>query len=292
MLRNANGRAPPSVRSKYTQLPVGTSNRIEQFTDDITAGADSRYERATTIQEWLRTNRGYSLDTPIDPSKPIAEQLLFEVETAYCQQFATTMAVMLRTQDIPARYVVGFAPGEQVGTDEYLVTSDRAHAWVEVYFNNIGWVRFDPTPSGELPVSTLEPPYELSLNRSAVVGAPVSVSVMKNETGVSAIPVFVNGERVGWTDASGKVDTTLPYAEEVTISAGEGSSKTKYTDNLRSTPGGQQVATSVTGLSTTLPLRLADMTSPLLAAVVPGTAQAGDDTGDSTETYPLEKMRQ
>jgi|APHM01.1.fsa_nt_gi Transglutaminase-like enzymes, putative cysteine proteases len=288
-LRRANGRAPPSVRDRYTQLPVGTSDRIEQFTDDITAGERSRYEQAAAIQGWLKTNRGYSLDTSIDPSKPIAEQLLFEVDAAYCQQFATTMAVMLRTQDIPARYVVGFAPGKQVGTDEYLVTSDRAHAWVEVYFEDVGWVRFDPTPSGDLPVSTPEPPYEISLNRSAVVGAPVSVSVTKNESGVSAIPVFVNEDRVGWTDASGTVETTLPYADEVTISAGEGPSETKYNDDLESAGGGQQAATSLTGLATSLPLPFAGVTRPLLAAILPGTAQAGNGAGDSTETYPLAK---
>jgi transglutaminase-like putative cysteine protease len=286
-LRNANGRAPSSVRDRYTQLPVGTSDRIEQFTDDITAGENSRYEQAAAVQQWLKTNRGYSLDTSIDPSKPIAEQLLFEVDAAYCQQFATTMAVMLRTQDIPARYVVGFAPGKQVGTDEYLVTSDRAHAWVEVYFEDVGWVRFDPTPSGELPVSTPAPPYEISLNRSAVVGAPVSVSVTKNESGVSAIPVFVNEKRVGWTDASGAVETTLPYVEEVTIRAGEEPSETKYTDDLESAEGSQQTAASLTGLASSLPLPFAGVTRPLVAAILPGAAQAGTGGGDSTETYPL-----
>jgi len=148
VLRQANGRTPQRIREKYTELPVGTDGRIAERTSEIVAGADSRYERAQAVQQWLTTNRGYSLNTSIDPSEPIAEQLLFEVDAAYCQHFATTMAVMLRTQEIPSRYVVGFAPGEPVGDDEYLVTSDRAHAWVEVYLDGVGWVRYGPTPAG------------------------------------------------------------------------------------------------------------------------------------------------
>ena len=287
-LRAANDRGPVSVRSKYTQLPVGTSDRIGTFTDEITSGTDSRYERAMAIQRWLKTNKEYSLDTSIDPSKPIAKQMLFEVDAAYCQQFATTMAVMLRTQDIPARYVVGFANGKPVGSEEYLITSDRAHAWVEVYFDDVGWVRFDPTPSGNLPVSTPEPPYDISLNRSAVVGAPVSVSVTKNESGVSAIPVYVNEQRVGWTDASGTVEATLPYAEEVTIRAGEEPSGTKYTDDLSSS-NSRSGGSGLAQLSTNLPIALASATTPLSTAILPGTAQASGDTADSTATYPLTK---
>ncbi|MFQ3475098.1 hypothetical protein HKK80_02400 [Halonotius sp. F2-221B] len=249
VLRQASGRTPRDIREKYTELPLGTDDRIAERTSEIVAGADSQYERAQAVQQWLKTNRGYSLNTSIDPSEPIAEQLLFEVDAAYCQHFATTMAVMLRTQDIPSRYVVGFAPGEPVGDDEYLVTSDRAHAWVEVYIDGVGWVRFDPTPAGELPVSTPEPPYELSLNRSAVVGAPVAVSVTKNNSAVSGLPVYVNDERVGWSGADGTVATTLPYAEEVTIKAGDQPAGTKYDDMAAGANGDREAVRSVTATS-------------------------------------------
>lgn len=56
------------------------------------------------------------------------------------------MAVLLRTQGIPARWVKGFAPGEQTGPGQYTVRASDAHAWVEVYFPTVGWVPFEATP--------------------------------------------------------------------------------------------------------------------------------------------------
>jgi hypothetical protein len=147
------------------------------------------------------------------------------------------MVVMLRTQGVPARYVVGYAPGEAVGEDRYLVTADRGHAWVEAYFPGTGWIRFDPTGSGRLPVEAPQPPYDISLNRSAVAGAEVTVSVQKNGTPVVGAPVTVDGERVGWTDAAGRVETTLPYAPESTITATRPGAETKY-DGDRDGDGG------------------------------------------------------
>jgi hypothetical protein len=66
----------------------------------------------------------------------------------YCTYFATTMAVMLRTQDIPARMTVGYTPGERVGPNRWEVRGLHSHAWVEVYVENWGWIQFDPTPAG------------------------------------------------------------------------------------------------------------------------------------------------
>jgi len=65
----------------------------------------------------------------------------------YCEQYASAMAVMLRSLNIPTRVVVGFTQGVRQADGSYLVTSHDAHAWVEVKFENNGWVRFDPTPA-------------------------------------------------------------------------------------------------------------------------------------------------
>jgi len=69
------------------------------------------------------------------------------MDAGYCTYFATTMVTMLRTQDIPARFAVGYTPGQQVEDDEWIVRGYDSHAWVEVYVPETGWVRFDPTPS-------------------------------------------------------------------------------------------------------------------------------------------------
>ena len=72
----------------------------------------------------------------------------------YCVQFATSMAIMARTLDIPARVGVGFLPGESDRNGSYVVSGQRSHAWPELYFEGYGWVRFEPTPA----VQTSSPP--------------------------------------------------------------------------------------------------------------------------------------
>ncbi|MDX1512097.1 MAG: transglutaminase domain-containing protein, partial [Nitriliruptorales bacterium] len=78
-------------------------------------------------------------------------EFVLETRIGYCEYFATAMAVMLRTANIPTRVSVGFLPGTRA-LDEFrtqntwIVSTSDAHAWVEVLFPGIGWVKFDPTP--------------------------------------------------------------------------------------------------------------------------------------------------
>ncbi|AXG05646.1 DUF4129 domain-containing protein [Haloplanus rubicundus] len=226
-LRAAGTDYPDRIAERYTQLPEATPDRVGAFTDDLTAGDETPYDEAVTVRDWLK-KKPYSLNASHEAGEPVADQFIFEMESGYCQYYATSMVAMLRTQGIPARYVVGYAPGERVGEEEYLVTADRGHAWVEVFFPGTGWVRFDPTGSGRLPVQNPQPPYDISLNRSAVAGAPVSISVAKNGSPVVGAPVEINDERVGWTGAEGTVTTRLPYAAEFTVTARPPDAATKY----------------------------------------------------------------
>ncbi len=146
-LEEAGRDYPESVRERYTQLPDSTPDRVGERTEQITQNADTPFETAVAIEQWLETNRGYSLDVE-RPEGDIADEFLFEMEAGYCTYFATAMVTMLRAEEIPARMAVGYSPGEPVGDDEYLVRGLNSHAWVEVYFPDIGWVEFDPTPSG------------------------------------------------------------------------------------------------------------------------------------------------
>ena len=138
---------PVEIREQYTQLPESTPERVAERTAQITQGADNPYETALQIEEWLETNREYSL-TVERPEGDITDAFLFEMDAGYCTYYATSMATMLRSQDIPARMVVGYTPGEPVGDNEYLVRGLNSHAWVEVYFPDVGWIPFDPTPTG------------------------------------------------------------------------------------------------------------------------------------------------
>jgi protein-glutamine gamma-glutamyltransferase len=111
-----------------------------------TAGAESTYDAVKNIERYLNRRFTYLERTP--PADNPLNAFMFRDGFGYCQQFSGTMALMLRMVGIPARVAAGFAPGSfNRDTGEYRVRDLDAHSWVEVYFNGIGWVAFDPTPA-------------------------------------------------------------------------------------------------------------------------------------------------
>jgi hypothetical protein len=151
-----NPRFYPAALARYLQLPVRIDPRIARLAQEwITkAGAVNQYDAARAIEERLQSDFGYTLDLKAKGPDPLAD-FLFNVREGHCEYFSTAMAVMLRTQGIPARVVNGFQRGEYNGAaGVYTVTQREAHSWVEVYFpETSSWVTFDPTPIAGRPVS-------------------------------------------------------------------------------------------------------------------------------------------
>lgn len=152
-LRKASMEDPSYVDDRYTQLPNSLPDRVETLARKITSSEDNRYDKAQAIESYFNSN-GFVYQTSNVPvpgeGEDYVAQFLFESKAGYCDNYSTTMAVMLRTLDIPARWVKGFTGGEQIGNKEsgknvYEVTSANAHSWVEVYFPETGWVPFEPT---------------------------------------------------------------------------------------------------------------------------------------------------
>ena len=112
----------------------------------VTEGAPTMYDAVNRIERYLNRNFSYS-EKPRRARYPL-NAFLFRDKFGYCQQFSGAMALMLRMAGIPARVAAGFAPGSlNRDTGEFRVRDLDAHSWVEVYFNGIGWVTFDPTPA-------------------------------------------------------------------------------------------------------------------------------------------------
>jgi transglutaminase-like putative cysteine protease len=112
----------------------------------VTAGAPTMYDAVDRIERYLNRNFSYS-EKPRGARYPL-NAFMFRDKFGYCQQFSGAMALMLRMVGIPARVAAGFAPGSfNRDSNEYRVRDLDAHSWVEVYFNGIGWVTFDPTPA-------------------------------------------------------------------------------------------------------------------------------------------------
>jgi transglutaminase-like putative cysteine protease len=124
--------------------------RVQSLALSLTQGKDGPFAKALAIQDYLRSPAfKYSLDVPaLSQGGNQLRRFLTEVRAGYCEQFAAAMAAMARAAGIPSRVAVGFTSGVPAG-DHWEVGSKDAHAWPELFFPGVGWVRFEPTPRGD-----------------------------------------------------------------------------------------------------------------------------------------------
>ncbi len=143
VLRNATSSTPPD--SIFLDLPDDLPDVVADLAADVTDGAGSEYDAVVALQNWFRADFRYSLDVQRGHGSKAIESFLTE-RVGYCEQFAATFAAMARTLDIPSRVAVGFTPGVLNADGWYRVLGKNAHAWPEIWFDDIGWVAFEPTP--------------------------------------------------------------------------------------------------------------------------------------------------
>ncbi|MEV6268390.1 DUF3488 and transglutaminase-like domain-containing protein [Kribbella sp. NPDC051936] len=143
-----------SAPDQYTSVvPQRTPADIKQKTYEITAAAkDNKFEAAVLIQNWFRSGGGFTYSTQNAKGSGMAalEDFLLTNKEGYCEQFATGMALMARIIGIPSRVGIGFLPGTAGKDGDYTVRMHDMHAWPELYFQGVGWVRFEPTPSARV----------------------------------------------------------------------------------------------------------------------------------------------
>ncbi len=126
---------------------------VRDTAQQVTQDESGAFDKARALEEWFTNPANgfvYSLEVKPGNSGDALVDFLTNKQ-GYCEQYASAMAVMLRSLNIPSRVVVGFTQGVKQPDGSYLVTSHDAHAWVEVKFENNGWVRFDPHPGGRWP---------------------------------------------------------------------------------------------------------------------------------------------
>jgi transglutaminase-like putative cysteine protease len=155
---------PQSIADRFLELPAGTAPEVRLLAAEVVADGLTRFEQALLLERWFQDPTRFTYSTDVDTghsSLDLAAWLLdpesANHRTGYCEQFATAMAVMARGLGLPSRVVVGFTPGEvrSVTADDgssfdlIVVRERNAHAWVEIWFDGQGWVRFDPTPRGD-----------------------------------------------------------------------------------------------------------------------------------------------
>jgi transglutaminase-like putative cysteine protease len=147
---------PSDIGSRYLDLPDDFSERVRTQAELIVAnaGATTPYTKALALQNHFRdpTLFMYDLDVANGHSADRLEEFVFDVRVGYCEQFAGAFAAMARSIGLPARVAVGFTPGDfDTAANVYRVSGRHAHAWPEVWMEDIGWLRFEPTPGRGAP---------------------------------------------------------------------------------------------------------------------------------------------
>lgn len=159
-LRLAGLDYPTWALAKYTQLPPELPQRVRDLGSELTAGAETPYDKAKAVEAYLKT-LPYSLtmNPPLYNSDGV-DHFLFKEKRGYSEYFASAMTVLLRTQGIPARMVTGYTVGSPVpDAESYIVADSNSHGWVEVFFPRYGWIAFEPTPGAAIPIA-VEPVIE------------------------------------------------------------------------------------------------------------------------------------
>jgi len=142
----------PDFYIRYTQLPENLPARVRELAIQLTENESNQYDKVKAIEEYLKSSR-FSYETEDIPipgkEEDYVDQFLFDTMIGYCDNFSTSMTVLLRSVGIPSRWVKGYTGGTEISSDgewtTYKITNNNAHSWVEVYFPGIGWVPFEPT---------------------------------------------------------------------------------------------------------------------------------------------------
>lgn len=168
----ANVPSPNPMTRPYLSLPVTLPQRVKDLAREITADAKTPYQRAEAIETYLRNTYSYETkDVPVpDEEQDFVDQFLFDSLRGYCDHFSSSMVVMARSVGLPARWVKGFTKGdvdltyrsEKEGEYLYVVKNRNAHSWPEIYFEEVGWVAFEPTSTFSMP-HLFKPDEETSL---------------------------------------------------------------------------------------------------------------------------------
>ncbi|MDN4479530.1 DUF3488 and transglutaminase-like domain-containing protein [Demequina muriae] len=188
--------------------PAIDSTRVRDLAEEVTDGATTRYDLALALQSYLRDGSEFTYDTSVDPTGGDAVSTFLDDREGYCVQFATTMVVMARSLNIPARMAVGFLSGSVTDSGTYVVQGGDAHAWPELWFPGEGWVRFEPTPAIQ---SGVPPAYADPYSGNAT--APEGLTPGEIPGIVPGDPVAPDGQTPGDQGSPGRPsspDPTVP----------------------------------------------------------------------------------
>ncbi|MGG0220067.1 transglutaminaseTgpA domain-containing protein [Bacillus mycoides] len=181
---NEGHETSPYFMTKYTQLPESLPQRVRDLAVNLTNDKGNRYDKVLAIENYFTDNSFvYETMNVLYPAKnqDYVDQFLFDTKSGYCNNFSTSMIVLLRSAGIPARWVKGYTEGtlentlaSTEGENIYTIANNNAHSWVEVYFPGYGWIPFEPTKG-------FTNPYNFTNNTPASTSQNNEVNNSNNE---------------------------------------------------------------------------------------------------------------
>ena len=166
---------PTQALRRYTQLPAGSNPRTlalaqQMRADPQLADAPPRAWIDAALQRLRSGGYVYTLEPGVVDSVHTADDFWFDSKQGFCEHIASAFAVLMRGMGVPARIVTGYQGGERNPVDGYwTVRNADAHAWTEVWLENEGWVRVDPT--GAVSPGRVGQFQRLLAPRGAIAGA-------------------------------------------------------------------------------------------------------------------------
>lgn len=178
---------PESGTERWTQLPP-LPGALAQFAREVGARGVTPYQRASAIETVLREEYQLSSDAISGSALWRLDHFLLRGKdvpggrVGSSEQFASAFAVLARYNGLPTRVVLGFRPGEATGDEGVrVVRGQDAFAWAEVYFADLGWVPFSPTPDDDTferphPIEAIEPELPPAAETGSAGAAPTEGS--------------------------------------------------------------------------------------------------------------------
>jgi transglutaminase-like putative cysteine protease len=149
-----------AVDAEYYKFD-GVEQQVVDLANKIVEGATNNFDKAAALTSFFNNPVNgfkYDLKTQGDVTKDALTDFVTKGKVGYCEQFASAMAVMARVVGLPSRVAIGFTAGVPSTDNSYrVISTDDAHAWVEIFFPNHGWMTFDPTPISD--GRGIVPPY-------------------------------------------------------------------------------------------------------------------------------------
>ncbi|WP_250658378.1 transglutaminase TgpA family protein [Alkalimarinus coralli] len=133
-------------RRRYLQLPLSGNPKTRLFVTELLNQRVSQSFLIQRLMSYFRVQPFYYTLKPPLTNSDFFDDFLFNTRKGFCSHYAGSLVYMLRLAKIPSRVVVGYQGGEVNEQEGYLIVHQYdAHAWVEVWSDDAGWVRYDPT---------------------------------------------------------------------------------------------------------------------------------------------------